>query len=325
MGQFAPGEIVPQPAVFTRGVSGELVTDPGASVVLRCDSQESEAITRWSILAEQAGPGWEDFQTPGSIQMHPALVPLLAFESSPRAGGVRCIRDRQVLQGLLIGAGLRRSCRQGTWTGESTDVGLQDYELVRRLLKSRLVASADVPVDQIAVEMVHRANVYLEVKYGPDQTTENPFPTDEYYDSDRTMSERPGRPLVTRREVADLGNVHSGLVRRLIEHLRRRRDGYEMFGRMGIARRQPEPGEWSNLAAGNLASLLRPWTVKQVRSHFERLHKSGLVTAERQPRNGPWRYLLPEELNMAGTAFGDLPPADQLPASALRASAGTTG
>ena len=64
----------------------------------------------------------------------PALVPLLAFDSSPRAGGVRCIRDRQVLRSLLIGAGLRRSCRQDSWTGESVDVNLQDYELIRRLL-----------------------------------------------------------------------------------------------------------------------------------------------------------------------------------------------
>jgi len=204
-------------------------------------------------------------------------------------------------------------------------VGLQDYELVRRLVQSRLVASADVPVDQMAVDMVHRANVYLEVKYGPDQTAENPFQADEYYDSDRTISERLGRPLVTRREVADLGNVHSGMVHRLIEHLQRRRDGYEMFGRMGIARRRPEPGEWSNLAAGRLASLLRPWTAKQVRSHFERLHKAGLITAERQPRNGPWRYLLPEEFSVAGTAFGDLPPADQLPALASGPPAGATG
>ena len=124
MAQLVPGEIVPQPAVFTRGVSGELDSDPGATLVLRCDFQESAAITRWSVLAGQAGPEWQNFQAPASIRMNPALVPLLAFDSSPRAGGVRCIRDRQVLRSLLVGAGLRRSSRQGFWTGESVDVNL---------------------------------------------------------------------------------------------------------------------------------------------------------------------------------------------------------
>ena len=47
------------------------------------------------------------------------------------------------------------------------------------MLQSRLVDSADVPVDRMAVDMAHRADVYLEVKYGPDETVENPFQADE--------------------------------------------------------------------------------------------------------------------------------------------------
>lgn len=313
MVQTAQVEIVPQPAVLIRGVSSELDTDPGATLVLRCDPQETAAITQWSILAGQAGPGWEDFQTPANMQMHPALVPLLAFDSSPRAGGVRCIRDRQVLRSLLIGAGLRRSSRQDSCTGETVDVNLQDYELIRRVLQSRLVATPDVPVDRMAVDMINRVNVYLDVMYGPDQTTENPFQADEYYESDRAMAERRGRPLVTRREIADLGNTHSGTVRRLIEHLQRRRDGYELFRTMGLARRPPGPGDWTGFPASRLAGLLRPWTEKQTRTHFERLQKAGLITAERQPSNGPWRYLLPEEFSAAGAAFRDMPPVDELP------------
>jgi hypothetical protein len=34
---------------------------------------------------------------------------------------------------------------------------------------------------------------------------------------------------------------------------------------------------------------------------------------------------LPEEFNVAGTAFGDLPPADQLPTPASGPPAGATG
>lgn len=312
MAQPVPGEIEARPTVFTRGVPDGLDADPGVTLVLRCDSDESAAITQWSILAGQSGPGWENFHTPTQVRMNPALVPLMALNSSSTAGGVRCIRDRHVFQGLLTGAGLRRSCGQQSWTGESVDVNLQDYELVRRLLQSRLVASADAPVDRMAVAMVNRADTFLTVKYGPDQTDANPFPADEYYDRDGPITESPRRPLVTRREIADLGNIHSGMVRRLIEQLQRRSDGFELFGRMGLARRPPNRDDWSRTAASPLTGLLRSWTVKQVRTQFERLYRSGLITAERHPRSGPWRYLLPEEFNGTGSAFADLPPVEQL-------------
>ena len=94
---------------------------------------------------------------------------------------------------------------------------------------------------------------------------------------------------------------------------------------MGLTRRPPGAGDWTGFPASRLVGLLRPWAEKQTRTHFERLHKAGLITAERQPSNGPWRYLLPEEFSVAATAFCDLPPADQLPTPPSAHSAGAAG
>lgn len=312
MAPSVPGEIVPRPTVFGRRGPEDSDTTPGATLVLRSDPRELAAINQWSLLAGQAAPDWDIFQTPAGIQVAPELIPLVAFDSSQRAAGVRGIRNRHVLQGLLVGAGLRRSCRQASWTGDTVQANLQDYGLVRRLLQSRLVSLPDVSVDRIAVTMVKRANVYLDVQYAPHRTDENPFQADDYYDREGPVSECRGRPLVTRREIADLGNIRSGMVRRLIEQLQQRSDGFELFGRMGLVHRRPDPGEWMRTPASRLAGLLRPWTVKQVRTYFEQFQKSGLITAERDPRNGPWRYLLPEELSATGAAFANLPPVEQL-------------
>ena len=315
-----PGEIASCPAVFTRGVPED--SSPGAAVVLRCEPQESAAISRWSLLTGQDGPEWDALEPPTAIQMVPALIPLLAFDFSSYTDGIRCIRDRHVLHGLLVGAGLRRSCQRDAVAGDAMHVSYQDYALVRSLLQSQLVVAGDVPVDPLAVAMVNRANVYLDVKYDPGQTEANPFQADEFYDRDRQITESRGRPLVTRREIADLGNLRSGLVRRLIEQLQSRNDGFELFGRMGLARRPPNSNDWPNTSANQLAQLLQPWTVKQVRTHFERLHKASLITAERHPSNGPWRYLLPEEFHTAHMTFADLPAVEHLTAEFPEHAAG---
>lgn len=312
MAPTVPGEIEPRPAVFTRGVPDDLDEAPGATLVLRASDGQTTAITRWSIMTEHAGPDWGNIHPCTSLQIDPEVVTAPVFDhSSYAARGLRRIQERQVLQGLLMGAGLLRSVREGPSAGVAINVAIDDYALVRRLLQSRLVATPDVPVDQMAVDMLNRANVYLEVKYGPDLADRNPFQTDDDFRSQGDR-ERPGRPLVTRREIADLGNVRSGMVRRLIGYLQRRNGGYQLFGRLGLVRRPPGEGDWASGPTERLASILRPWTVKQTRTSFGRLHRLGLITAERDPPNGPWRYMLPEEFTGVLNPYRHLPPADRL-------------
>ena len=117
---------------------------------------------------------------------------------------------------------------------------------------------------------------------------------------------------VTRREVADLGNVRSGLVRRLVTYLRQDADGYEWYRRMGTARRPPNRSAWATAPVDALSANLLAWSVKQVRSHFDCLQRDGLIAAERDQGNGPWRYALPVELSDASFPFHYFPPLARL-------------
>ena len=173
---------------------------------------------------------------------------------------------------------------------------------MRRLLQTRLVAGVDEAFDPLATAMVSRANVYMEVKYGAGNN--NPFVAD-YSAMDR--GERPGRELVTRREASDLGNPRSRMVRRLIEFLQRQPDGYDRFRRMGLVQRPPERDAWRRADVDALVTYLRPWSAKQLRTHFEQLRRLGIITAEREFENGPWRYTLPENLTSRSNAFRGLP------------------
>jgi len=103
------------------------------------------------------------------------------------------------------------------------------------------------------------------------------------------------------------------MVRRFIEYLQETGDGYQQFVKMGLNGRAPERDAWRRQSAASLAALLRSWSVKQVRTHFDRLQRAGLVTAERPRTNGPWFYALPEELAATSNGFRQLPAADELP------------
>ena len=145
--------------------------------------------------------------------------------------------------------------------------------------------------------------------YAEPNAQDNPFNVDGFgFAAGRSGN----RDLITRREVADLGNVRSRLVRHLVEFLRRRNDGYERFQRMGLVRRPPPRESLAENRCRDLVNVLRPWTAKQVRTHFDQLRRSGMITAERETANGPWRYALPEELQGRHSSYRRLPTAAEL-------------
>jgi hypothetical protein len=85
-----------------------------------------------------------------------------------------------------------------------------------------------------------------------------------------------------------------------------------MFQRMGLVRQPPNERDFKSSDWRTLARMLRSWSVKQVRTHFKALRKGGLISGERDSRNAPWRYRLPEELSMSSSPFRSLPPANEL-------------
>ena len=193
-----------------------------------------------------------------------------------------------------------------------TEDVVEDYERVRLLLCRVTAATPDDPLDELAADMVCRSNVFLDIKFGDDQSDRNPFrPENLAFWLDR-LDDRPPREPITRREVADLGNVDSGTVRRLIEYLQQTPGGYERFLDMGLARGRAGHDSWRRQPASALAALLRSWSYKQVRTHFQRLQRADLITAARRHENGPWCYQLPEELTHGRSRFDYLPPANGL-------------
>ena len=173
------------------------------------------------------------------------------------------------------------------------------------------VSPVDGQFDELAATMVNRANVYLSVKYGDDSSERNPF----YLPSDSPRQRWPDtsapHPLITRKELADLGNKRSGMIGRLIEYLQRTNQ-YGLFRRTGFAGPTPRQDNWRQGSVASLAASLQGWSIKQVRTHFERLQKAGLVVAERKRNNGPWLYALPEEITHLANPFQNIPTVAEL-------------
>ena len=120
------------------------------------------------------------------------------------------------------------------------------------------------------------------------------------------------KELTTRKDVADLGNIEGSLIRRILEILPKIAGGYELFQRMGLARRPPDEEEYRNSGWRTLSRCLRSWSFKQVRTQFTALRNAGLINGERQSENNAWQYELPEALQISSSPFAQLPTAEEL-------------
>jgi hypothetical protein len=312
MASLADTEANSRPAIFSVSSPGSGEDDPGVALTLRANPVELGAVAPWFSLGQiPTVPNWQVIGDDLSIVPVPALAPVL----SPRPGdeqGIRRLREQDLLRCLVVGSAVLRSLAYGAEQAaavEELTLMTDDYEQVRRLLQSPLVASADETCDPLAQDMVNRANVFLQAKYAEPNAQDNPFNFD---GADSPPGSGANRDLITRREVADLGNLHSRLIRQLVEFVRRRNDGYERFQRMGLVRRPPPQDRWQSMDAVALVNDLRPWTAKQVRTHFDQLRRIGMITAERETANGPWRYALPEEIQGRRGAYRRLPTAAEL-------------
>ena len=312
MVSLADTEANSRPAIFSVSSPGTGEDDPGVALMHRANPAELSAVAQWFSLGQiSTMPNWQAVGDNVSVTPVSALVPVL----SRRPGddpSIRRLREQEILRCLVVGTAVLRSL--GQWAEQAAAVEeltltTDDYEQVRRLLQSPLVAPADEACDLLAKNMVDRANIFLRAKYAEPHAQDNPFNVD---GADSPPGSATNRDLITRREIADLGNVRSRLIRQLVEFMRRRNDGYERFRRMGLVRHPPPRDLWRNVDAAVLANCLRPWTAKQVRTHFDQLRRSGMITAEREVANGPWRYALPEELEGRRGAYRRLPTAAEL-------------
>jgi hypothetical protein len=302
----------PKPLIVCQGVPDGLDESPGPAIVLRGGGRQSESAL--NALLQQQPAAWTgpDEGSTADVQIPNWLLPLTQPSAGEKNRGPRRLRDRLVLQALVRGARLYRQLENVPCvTEESLDVEPCDYESVRDLLRSSLIASADEPVDPLAVAMVARSNVYLQLKHTPELWQENPSFRLDGDPLARLRGSRTQRELITRREIAELGNVRSQLVRQIVDSLKQLPDGHALFQRMGLMRRPPSESSWPSRSASALLGLLHQWSYKQVRRHFDDLKRRGMITADREHDNGPWQYLLPEELSASTSPFQHLPLVEQ--------------
>ena len=162
------------------------------------------------------------------------------------------MREQEILRALITGAAVIRSMAhvsgQGATVGPFT-LTPDDYEQVRLLLQSPSVTPADDTCDALTKDMVSRSNAFLQAKYAETNVEGNPFRANGY---GLPLGNSGNRNLISRREIADLGNVRSRLVRQLVDYVRRRGDGYERFQRMGSLRQPPPRDCWQRTEIATL-------------------------------------------------------------------------
>jgi len=180
-----------------------------------------------------------------------------------------------------------------------------------------MLEDVDSPVDDLTRAMVARADTYLREMSGE---------TSPPSDSARSLGARQGNSslpsktadqaharMLTRTQLADLGNPRSRILKSFVEKLLT--DGnYAALQGLGVgvghheehSRRSGVPNPES------VISRLPTWSYKQVRTRFDRLHREGLLQAQRPRANGAMSYILPEEFQTARTQFAVLPEPDEV-------------
>jgi hypothetical protein len=301
-----------RPALFSRSVPDSADEVPLPLLILRNSADESTALSQWIIAGNPEGASLPVGLTQSSITLHPHLHGLTTPVQSPNSEQPGKLRDCQLLTALLFGASLLRNVEQSHDSSDSQVCGAQEYEIVRRLLQSPILSHATEFVGPLAVDMVNRANVFLELKQESEFVHTHPSLSNYGDPIHRQRGSRTRHELVTRREIADLGNIQSRLVREIVGYLRNLPEGCERYVRMGLMRQPPSTSQFLDTTIPKLTSILRPWSSKQVRTQFDALRKSGLVSGERAAGNGPWQYRLAEEIELSTSPFRCLPPVSEI-------------
>ncbi len=289
----------PVPSVFTNLAPENLDDDPAATLVLRGTSFESRAITNLLMDYQLPRVDWCMVQEWAAMNLVESHFGFAIEETLDLRQHLSRLQDFHIVRGLTLGACLLRTTQVSEWPSCQVDATVEDYDLVRKLLLSPVINAAERPIDELAIVMVDRANLYLEVKNEMQRSGSR-----ELVDDPRNQSK--SQPI-TRREIVDLGNTNAAFLRRIIEYLKRMPDGYDRFVKLGLIGNTPSKSSWQRQPTATLTALLRSWSPKQVRTHFGRLHREGLITAARNYNNGAWLYQLPESLTTAANRFANLP------------------
>lgn len=292
-------ELPPSPALITLQSRRLRDQGPGPTLVLHGYSPEVRSLTHW-LETDEVCVGLPQVTTRRRVAFDEVSA-LMSPTTDGRLAPPLSFRERQILKGLMAGAALIRSENPDA-PPDRLQVTLADYHAVHGPLQKASVQPVDEAFDPLAVAMVQRANALLEMRER--EGTHKIAQTGPGNGTDESNSS-----LVTRREILDLGNTRGETVRKLVSFLQSQGEwGHKVFCSLGTMRPLRSGTDWPPGDARALASLLLPWTEKQVRTHFHRLYdQEKLITATPPSGRIPWVYRLPESLGNPNSSFGKLP------------------
>jgi hypothetical protein len=209
------GRLQPCPAIFSCHAGRDPDDEPGAALVIYGHPAEVRDVMVFLQETQALPKARDQLSTLAGLTFLPAVQCLL--ERGPQR-----YRDRAVVRSLLVGASVEQA------RTPSLVVSLDHYPEVYALLQRATVRSAEEPFDPLAAVMVARANVYLRALHhvGSSDRAARLDPADK---QDKAV------PLgITRRELTDLGNPRSRLVRLAIAFLLEQPNGYQQFGKLGL-------------------------------------------------------------------------------------------
>jgi hypothetical protein len=237
------------------------------------------------------------------------LAAVLAPGGGPAIWQPRSVRSLETLRGLLAGSALLRRILSSTDAWSVIEPSGEDFDRVYSLLQGPAVGVPEEAGDHLLVAMVGRANLYLEVKEARKTSGElfkhgrEGFESRVIPESSRAAHRDRG---VSHRELADLGNERSELLKSLVDDVVRS-GKIERIRRMGLVRDVPDEQLRQQISPEKLRSMLVYWTMKQVYTRFNKLRRQEFIESERIPSNGPLRLQLPEELKGLPPEFKGLP------------------
>lgn len=291
-----------RPCIIAQTVAGLTPEElPIPTLNLNCTPDEERSLMQW-ISASVPAMAWSpDVETDFEFEFAPQVLDLFSSTDHTAKGW----SNRQLVKALLLGKALCSS-------EANSIIGKTEYTAVRRLLCSEVVAGGDSHVDPLALAMVNRANVYLNLIQVCADGAETLLSPSRLHDLQRIRGGQTKKDLITRRELVDLGNPNGTLLRNIVDRLSESSDGYSIFQQLGLSRPCPPEMNWRALAGNKKLSLLRSWSYKQVRTHFEALHRQKLIGGERESANGSWQYRLPESLSQVIHRFHWLPKPEEV-------------
>lgn len=313
------------PAVMA--VYDEHIEDnPGATLLINGNPEISRAVGHWLHTSSSSPPA--AIASAPMVGQDIRWLLTAVWQAAQEASRPLTPADLHLLEALMYAKTIHRAHAAGE-PRQSDDLAV--YESVRLRLQHTYLQRTTDTVDELTHLMIRRANALLRRRCGIPTESVAPVGARRGDSSTIDVTETDEREreskTVTFVELVNLGHVHSVEFRAVLSTSS---GNPADLAEMGIvigqsiqpvrfnSRAPPTPS--ADTPSVNLKKTVT-WSFKQARTRFERLRKSNLIEARRKAANGPYEYVLPDELRSAQAPYAHLPSADAVRQALARQNA----